>query len=205
MDTTDPDLTFHQSLEALAGNATSAPNPDTASQDEPISTTMRRWQALFPLDPDTAISAIQSHRQNLTRARISDEHWATIRAEKEGQGYDREAYEYELEVMRRKATIADPVPAVSDDDDGGGVAEGKEGKVAFLVELDGVLVNEEKVAEVAGLSGELEVVSGRSVEEGRAVRLCCIDGGAKAALLRWAADRGGGWEPTILADPRSLR
>jgi hypothetical protein len=32
---------------------------------------------------------------------VSDEHWALVREENETKGYDREAYEYEVEIGRR--------------------------------------------------------------------------------------------------------
>lgn len=203
MDESGPDF-LQQELEALAGNAYTIPevsannecNKDEAipeSTHEPLSTTISRWQHLFSLDPSAAITQIQSHRHNLTRPRISDAHWEMIRSEKEAAGYDREAYEYELDLQKRKALLPDAVPSV----EGSGVA--------YLVELTGPLEMAERVRQAAGMADVPVVVNGRSVEEGRRVELCCVDEAAKAALLRWAAEEGGGFEPTILVDPRSLR
>lgn len=186
------DYTLQQELEALAGNAY---NPDLETDDypsEPISITMARWQKLFGLSESEVVDRIMDHRNNLTRTRISDTHWDTISAEKEAKGYDKEAYEYELELQKKKAVLPDLLPS-------------SEGSVTYLVELTGPLDTPEKVQHAAEMAEVPEVVGGSSVEEKRAVWLCCIDGGAKNALLRWAAGEGGGFEPTILVNPKSLR
>lgn len=192
MATDDPDYLLQQALETLAGNA--IPIDPDSQPAEPMRTTIARWQHLFALSQDAAIDAIHAHRHNLTRPRISDEHWSIIRAEQEAAGYDREAYEYALELQKRRALLPESLPA-------GEIGSG----VAFLVELAGLLDTAEKVRVAAGLAEVPVVVKGRSVEEGREVELCCVDEEAKGALLRWTAEEGGGFEPTILVDPRSLR
>ncbi|KAK3112087.1 hypothetical protein LTR53_012002 [Teratosphaeriaceae sp. CCFEE 6253] len=191
------DYTLQAALEATAGNATSAEPADNGPlTSEPISATMARWQRLFHLSPDVAVDRIMDHRQDLTRLRVSDDHWETIRGAKEAEGHDRESYEYGLELQRRRALL--PSPAALGRDGGSGA-------ITYLVELDGPLSNPEAVQSAASLEQVPLEVAGHSVEEGRGVRLCCVDGRGKAALLRWAAEQGGGYEPTILVDPRSLR
>ncbi len=61
-----------------------------------------RWQQLFCYTRSEAISHIQEHRSNYSRERVSDEHWKMIQCVKEANGYDREAYEYEIELKRTK-------------------------------------------------------------------------------------------------------
>ncbi|KAK5119169.1 hypothetical protein LTR85_007783 [Meristemomyces frigidus] len=187
------DYDIQQELEALAGNAYNPDPVGNSSKSEPISATMARWQHLFHISQDEAIDRIMDHRNNLTRTRVSDAHWDTVRSEKGAEGYDREAYEYELELQRKKALLPDTVPAVKSEADD---------SVTYLVELSGPLDTPEKVQHAASLESAPEVVAGRSVEEDRIVRLCCVDGVAKTAILRWASNEGGGFEPTILVDPR---
>ena len=199
----DDDYTLQQELEALAGNAFNAyfdNNDDTGkgngndnAKPKPISETMARWQHLFKLSAGDAVDRIQSHRNNLTRTRISDAHWDMIQSEKESQGYDREAYEYEVELQKKAAGFPDLLPAAEDSG------------VTYLMEMNGPLGTPDKVQHAARMPEAPVVVSGTSLEERRPVWLCCIDAPAKTALLRWAAGEGGGFEPTILADPRSLR
>lgn len=186
------DYALQQELEAMAGNAFSPALQGEAGESEPISSTIARWQTLFELSQDEAIDRIMDHRNNLTRIRILDAHWDMLRSEKEADGYDREAYEHELELQKKKTALPNLLPA----------AEGS--LVTYLVELNGPLDSPEKVQQAAEMDSAPPVVSGQSLEEGRQVMLCCIDSSAKSAILRWAAGKGGGFEPTILADPRSL-
>lgn len=203
----DEDYNLQQALEAMAGNAQDAvPSSSTTKSSsirggpsEPISKTISRWSTVFDLNPDKAIDLIQTHRASLTRPRITPEHWNLIRAEKEGQGYDRQAYEYELSLAQKRAAVSDPVPG----DGGGGGGSGS--NVTYLVESDEVLELESKLRDIVGADGPLDVVSGSSVEEGRSVKLCCMNETGKAKLLRWAVEEGQGYEPVILTDPRSLR
>ena len=185
------DYALQAELEAMADNVSiTEARDDKPTGSEPMSATMARWQRLFNLSPDTAVDRIMDHRQDLTRMRVSDEHWETVRSDEEAQGHDRESYEYDLELQKKRALLPDAVPAV-------------EGTVTYLVELDGPLSSPETVREAGDLDSVPIEVAGRSVEEGRGVRLCCIDGKAKAAILRWASEHGG-YEPIILVDPRSL-
>jgi len=123
-------------------------------------------------------------------------HRGTVSAEKEAEGYDREAYEYELDLQKKRALLPEQLPSSESE---------AESSITYLVELTGPLDTLAKVQEAAGLATTPATVSGRSVEEGRPVRLCCVDSKAKSAILRWASKEGGGFEPTILVDPRSLR
>lgn len=61
-----------------------------------------RWQQLFCYNRSAAISRIEKHRSNFTREQVSDEHWNMVRCVKEAAGYDREAYEHEIELRRTK-------------------------------------------------------------------------------------------------------
>ena len=191
------DYDLQQELEALAGNAY---NPDLESDNaepEPMKDTMARWQKLFGLTGDEAVDRIMDHRNNLVKTRISNTHWETVRMEKEAEGHDRESYEYDLELQKKKANLPSPLPA-------GDHAE--ESDISYLVELTGPLDTAEKIQSAAKMSFMPPVLKGTSVEKGRPVKLCMgIDGQAKANILHWASEKGGGFEPTILVDPRSLR
>lgn len=184
---------LQQELEALAGNAYNPPLESDESRTESMAKTMDRWQNLFGLSRDEAVERIMHHRTDLTRTRVPDTHWDVVRAEKENAGYDREAYEYELELQKRKATLPDLLPSAEDSN------------VTYLVQMDGPLADPEKVRRAADMSDLPSVVTGQSVEQSRSVSLCCIDAPAKAALLRWAADEGRGYEPTVLVNPKSLQ
>jgi hypothetical protein len=189
------DLALQNELEALAGNAFNPNLPEDGSPPEPLSTTISRWNRLFNIPGDDAIDMIMEHRNNLTRTRVSDEHWEAVRAGKESKGYDREVYEYELDLQKRKANIGNIVPVDNE----------TESRVTFLVELSGPLDSLEVMQWAAGLQQAPPMVDGRSVEDGRSVRMCIVSNKEKRAILQWAAEHGGGFEPTILVNPKSMQ
>lgn len=189
------DHLLQQELESLAGNAYNPNVPETDSPSEPISTTLTRWTKLFNLSNDDAVDRIMEHRNNLTRTRISDEHWEAIRIDKESQGYDREAYEYELDLQKRKANLVNMLPA----------DEEAQSRMSFLVELSGPLESVEAVKTAAEMQEPPPTVSGWSVEGRREVEMCIVGSKEKQAILRWAAEERGGFEPTILVNPKSMQ
>jgi hypothetical protein len=189
------DLALQNELEALAGNAFNPSIQEDGTPPEPISTTISRWNRLFRIPGDDAIDMIMEHRNNLTRMRISDEHWEAVRTGKESQGYDREAYEYELGLQKRKANLSNFVP----------VDDEAESLVTYLVELSGPLGSLEAMQRAAGLQKAPLMVDGWSVEERRSVQMCIVGNKEKRAILQWAAEQGGGFEPTILVNPKSMQ
>lgn len=191
------DAALQLELEALAGNAYNPNLPDDDNPAEPISATIARWNNLFKFADDSAIDRIMEHRNNLTRTRISDEHWEAIRQAQQSEGYDREAYEYELDLQLRKAKMGNLVPVEENSE-----LEGS--KMTYLVELSGPLESLEVLKRAAGLEEDPERVEGWSVEERRSVEMCIVGGREKREILRWAAEEGGGFEPTILVNPKSM-
>ena len=144
------DLALQNELEALAGNAYNPDLPEDGTPAEPLSTTINRWNTLFKIPGDDAIDMIMQHRNNLTRTRISEEHWEAVRTTKEPQGYDREAYEYELDLQKRKANMGNIVP----------VDDEAESRVTYLVELSGPLESLEVMQRAAGLEKAPSMVDG---------------------------------------------
>lgn len=189
------DLALQNELEALAGNAYNPNLPEDDTPPEPLSTTIARWNNLFDIPGDDAIDRIMEHRNNLTRTRISDDHWEAVRAAKELEGYDREAYEYELDLQKRKANIGNIVP----------VDDEAESLVTYLIELSGPLESLEVMQRAARLDEAPSTVNGWSVEERRGVEMCIVGNKEKRAILQWAAEQGGGFEPTILVNPKSMQ
>ncbi|KAK5110832.1 hypothetical protein LTR62_005543 [Meristemomyces frigidus] len=161
------DFTLQSELEAMAGNAGIPLSEDQEIPTEGIGTTMARWRKLFDMKPDDAVERIIEHRQNLTRLRVSNDHWETIRAEKENQGYDRESYEYELALQKKKALLPTLSPVVD---------ETTGSTVTYFVELDGHLSTPQDVQKAAGMDYEPLKVAGSSVEDDRGVRPRYSDG-----------------------------
>ena len=77
--------------------ALSASDHDSRLYAEPSTEDITRWGNLFEYCHQDASWLIKKYRSNSLRLRIPDCYWSAIKKEKEAQGYDREAYEFELE------------------------------------------------------------------------------------------------------------
>jgi hypothetical protein len=87
-------------LENMANNIVG--DSDAGPELELSDSVITGWEQLFCYTRAEAISRIEQHRSNLSRERVSDEHWEMVRCAKEVDGYDREAYEHEIELGRTK-------------------------------------------------------------------------------------------------------
>jgi hypothetical protein len=52
----------------------------------------------FSIIPAEAMDLIDAQRRDYSRRRVSNEHWQIVQHEIEAQGYDRDAYEHQLEI-----------------------------------------------------------------------------------------------------------
>lgn len=136
----------------------------------PSQETILRWQQLFGYTYADAVDMIDKHRGNLSRKRVNDEHWEIVREEKEAQGYDREAYEHELGIGRRRVK---PSQAKAEK----GKSDTRERHIVKLEED----LTAEMIRGVSGANESLEDVEG-SGEDGDA-RFCVVDSCMKQVLL----------------------
>ncbi|KAF2122117.1 hypothetical protein BDV96DRAFT_594043 [Lophiotrema nucula] len=159
--------------EELERMATAAGAADAQIADEsPKPDAIARWQKLFNYNPMEASSIITAQRADLTRPRITDEHWDLVRAEKEAVGYDREAYEHSLQLgdILKKQSATIPM-------------KGADGEVMFMFRLGGLLDSVEKVKEVAGLE-EVPVEKEAWGEMGPA-KFCFVSKNAQGKIEEW--------------------
>lgn len=142
------------------------------AEEYPTDNQIARWRKLFKYTEHEAAMLIRAQRSDVTRTRITDEHWELVREEREAAGHDRETYEHEQQlrnVLRSQSAI---IPSAS-------------GDPMFVIRLGGLLSTAEKVKEVAGLEEMPKVVNGMS-EMGMA-SFCLVDGKAKKAIDEWLA------------------
>lgn len=158
-------------LESMAINVTE----DRSISDVDI----ERWQQLFALTSSEAVSVLERYRLDLSRIRVTDEHWDAVKLEKEAEGFDREAYEYSL--------TRPPKCDLSPRDEGRGM---------FIVQLDGPLNTPEKIQEAAKLNNVPVLLCGMG-ENGQA-QFCEVDGTAKARLLSWLSEHHPSFKPIIV-------
>jgi hypothetical protein len=110
------------------------------------------------------------HRANISRNRVNNEHWESVIQEMEEQGYDREAYEHELETGGRRVKLSQAK-----------VGRRKiDARERYIVKLEGHLTPA-VIRKASGAHESPEVVEG-SGEDGYA-RFCVVDPRTKQALL----------------------
>ena len=172
-------------LEQMALNAT---EQDLEQDKEPSDATISLWHQLFGFSFAEAANVIRNRREDYSRKRISDELWNIIRVEKEAQGYDREAYEYEFEVgsnTRSVASFKRIVPPTA-----------SQARAMCIVKLEGILDTPEKVQTAAKLLFPPEIAKGSS-EDGDDSVFCTIDGQAKHNIMCWLPAQASNLTPTF--------
>ena len=92
------ELDILSELENMANNVAC----DFDDEQELNPSVMARWQHLFGYTSVEAESRIRQQPSNFTGERVTDDLWDMVRNVKEASGYDREAYEHELENERTK-------------------------------------------------------------------------------------------------------
>ncbi|KAI1615620.1 hypothetical protein EDD37DRAFT_497627 [Exophiala viscosa] len=163
-------------LESMAINI-SDPSTNMIISDVDV----ERWQVLFGLSRPEAAQAIEAHRNDFTKTRVSDELWEAVRPNKEPEGFDREAYEYSItqkRVINTKATTAT-------------IESG-----TFIVQLGGPLNCAGAIQEAAQLNAPPQLATG--VGEHGQTQFCEIDVLAKSMLVAWLAEHHPSFRPIIV-------
>ena len=162
-------------LEQMALNAAEEPQDET--NNEPSRTDISRWQALFHYSYTDAAELIKQHRSNYLRIRVSADHWEMVEAERVTQGYDREAYEHELEISgtrKPRSSCIETSVTISP----------VQARVVYVVKLENALDSAKKIQDAAGLKELPAIIQGTAEDDGDA-SFCRIDGTAKHAIMHW--------------------
>lgn len=164
----------------MAFNATQKPVNDDATPED-----IARWQKLFSYSYEQAAGLIHEHNHDFTRHRLTDDHWDMIRTKFEPQGYDKSAYEHKLAIGGTRPPPIFTTKTLSD----------KQARAQYVLKLEGVLSNAEKVRIAAGLSKPPECVQGEG-DDGDAT-FCHVDGTSKQAILEWLSINAPSFIPTF--------
>ena len=149
----------------------------SGAQDEQdhgaLESQVRRFQNLFSYSYSEAKGIIERRRGNLSRKTVSDAHWEMVGDENEANGYDRETYEYSIEVglVNGQKHISQLQPEWSS----------RDSRVTYLVKLEGPLDRVYKIQDLAGTS-ELPALMRGMGASGEA-SFCLISGVVKRAIL----------------------
>ncbi|KAF2788390.1 hypothetical protein K505DRAFT_353236 [Melanomma pulvis-pyrius CBS 109.77] len=162
--------TSWEEVERMAQAASAA---DAQIADEyPQPETITRWKRLFGYSHMETVHLISKQRSDVTRERITDEHWELIKDEKEDAGYDREAYEHSLQLSNVYKDQSATIPTT-----------GEDGGFLWLFRLGGLLNTPEKIKQIAGLDEDPKVVNG--ISETGLVKFCYVDKQAQKKLEEW--------------------
>ena len=163
-------------LESMAVNIS-----DTTTNMVISDVDVERWQILFGLNCLEAAQAIEAHRNDFTKTRVSDELWEAVRPSKESEGFDREAYEYSITLKRgintKEATACTNTGT-------------------FIVQLGGPLNCVEAIQEAAQLNTPPHLATG--VGEHGETQFCEIDAPSRTRLVVWLAQHHPSFRPTIV-------
>ncbi|MCJ1407648.1 hypothetical protein MMC19_001719 [Ptychographa xylographoides] len=183
----------------LMAQSVAKPTP-SIEEEQPSSSDICRWQSLFNFSELQACSELTRHREDTFRFHLPDDHWELVRAEKVANGYDREAYEFELQRQRTS------YPPAS-----GGCALQKEihakhsDKASYLMMLGGPLDHPAIIQRAAKLSKLPKVVVGSG--DGGKAQFARIDGDAKSEIHQWlrANETYRRYRPTFIRDKRAQK
>ncbi|KAK2759405.1 hypothetical protein FQN54_002883 [Arachnomyces sp. PD_36] len=185
-------------MDLLAELESMAVNVVDDIDDEPEIETIKRWQTLFQYSYTEAIDHIKKNYCNLSRPKVSDEHWALVRSKKEIEGYDRDAYEYSLTLEQTKKHAAGPENAAT------ATAKPTEAqkRAKYLLKLEGFLNSAEKIREVGSLMSTPSVISGTSDSETDGSEdtgfFCHINYVEKQAIVNGLSDLNVDFRPTFI-------
>ncbi|KAF2641221.1 hypothetical protein P280DRAFT_542367 [Massarina eburnea CBS 473.64] len=138
----------------------------------PSADTIQRWKKLFGYSDMEATQLVSQQRADVTRERISDDHWAEVSAAKEALGYDREAYEHSLQLQKVFKDNSATITATSSG-----------GETTLFFKLGGLLDSPEKVKELAGLEELPKVVVGMGTTG--PVKFCLVNKKTQKRLQKW--------------------
>ncbi|KAI5924752.1 hypothetical protein F4810DRAFT_718970 [Camillea tinctor] len=177
-------MDFLDELEFMAQTAIQ----QSVQPDEPDHDDIKRWQSLFGFSYSQALKEIQDHRSDLSRSRISDSHWEMVRAEKEAEGFDKEAYEFSGYFKAPKPpTIQVPIHSQN-----------------YLLRLEGPVDSLEIVKRAAQLKEDPPIYHGTD-DDGKPAIFCKLDGAARNNIIASLSEDKSCFQPTFVRYSRAAK
>ncbi|KAF2963944.1 hypothetical protein GQX73_g9620 [Xylaria multiplex] len=130
---------------------------------------------------DGALQEIKNHRSDVSRPRVSEAHWEIVRAEKEAQGFNKEAYEYSATFKTRE-----PLKIQT-------VAHNKN----YLLRLEGPIDSVEVVKLAAQLNHKPPVYHGTDDDDKPAI-FCKVDASARNSILAYLSEKESRFQPAFI-------
>ncbi|CAM1502586.1 Fc.00g073620.m01.CDS01 [Cosmosporella sp. VM-42] len=175
-------MEFLDELEAMAQTIGS----DLQNDQE----TIDRWCHLFNYTASQAAEKLDAFRTDLNRTVISAALWETIRAEKEAKGYDKEAYEYSLGLIKAK-------------NNGESITSSSE---RHLFKLEYPVDDISALRKALKIDAQMPLYNLNAVNEtGQVSSFCEIDGTVKAKIQHLFSQKYANLHPTFVRDTRALK
>ncbi|KAI1456715.1 hypothetical protein F4805DRAFT_218382 [Annulohypoxylon moriforme] len=175
-------MDFLDELESMAQVAIQQPY----ESDEPDNDDIRRWQSLFGYTYSGAAQKIQEHRSDLSRVLVTESHWEIVRAEKEAQGYNKEAYEHSCTL----ATYVTPAAPQK-------LSTRATKPSVYLLKLEGPLSSVAQVKFAAELQESPPELSATD-DSGEPTTFCKINAEDKEKILDYLPRQGSRFQPTFV-------
>ncbi|KAI0183105.1 hypothetical protein EV127DRAFT_301309, partial [Xylaria flabelliformis] len=170
-------MEFLNELETMAQAATQqSEEPDT-----PHHVDIKRWQSLFGLSYSQALKEIQDHRSDLSRAMVSDSHWDIVRAQKEAEGFNKEAYEYASSFRAPKPSA---IPTANHDQN-------------YLLRLEG-LIDSMAIVKLASQLTKAPPIFHGTDDNGNPVSFCKVDVTARNNIITYLSEHEPRFQPTFV-------
>ena len=176
-------MDFFQELESMATNVTL----DADTESHPSEKEITRWQTLFGYSHQEAIDHLEALQHDLSRYRVSNDHWDLIRAEKESEGYSRGAYEHWVGTLRQSKPSHQVSSSIETSTSSG----------SYLVLLEGALSTPDIIQDIVNLSEPPKVIQATSEETSDAM-FCRIDGDTKRSIENWLSHQKSTFKPTFV-------
>ena len=166
-------------LETMAINAA-----DHHDDFEPSESEILQWQKLFSYTYSEAVERIRARFDDYARSRISDDQWAAIKADKEAQGFSRDAYEHWIGISGKQQRSETKSPNAT-------------ANISYLLLLNGILSTPEVVQQAAELQWSPANIPGAS-DSGKETYFVKIDGISKQKIEEWLAEQKSAFKPTFV-------
>ncbi|KAM7197908.1 hypothetical protein V8F20_006356 [Naviculisporaceae sp. PSN 640] len=151
--------------------------------------TIAKWQRLFGYSASEAAKQLHEHRASILPA-VSNEHWELVRAEKEAQGFDKEAYQHFCQAQSQSKTRTTPVP------------KSCRKAANYLLKMEGPLVDLDTIRTVGRIMSKMTEIPG-SDDQGNQTKFCVVPLSAKAHIEGWLAQKGTPFQPTFVPYSRA--
>ena len=182
-------MAFHDLMNELESMAQFA--IDSPPDEEIDELTIQRWQALFGYSYSESVQKLQDHRADISWQPVSSIYWNLVRAEKEAQGYDKEAYEHACQTLLLGQARQAPVPPTARSSQPSKATK-------YLLKMERPLHSIDAIQTAAGHNTNAIPTLLGTDSSGNAATFCLVDASTREAILAWLGSQKSPFQPTFV-------